>query len=54
MITLTLGSTMESQLTLPTISVVTPSFNRKRYLAAALDSVLRQGYPALEYVVVDG
>jgi glycosyltransferase involved in cell wall biosynthesis len=45
---------MESQLTLPTISVVTPSLNRKRYLAPALDSVLGQGYPALEYVVVDG
>jgi glycosyltransferase involved in cell wall biosynthesis len=45
---------MASKLLLPTISVVTPSFNRVRYLAAALDSVLGQGYPGLEYVVADG
>jgi len=38
----------------PTISIVTPSFNRVRYLAATMDSVLSQGYPELEYVVVDG
>jgi GT2 family glycosyltransferase len=39
---------------LPTISVVTPSFNRMEYLADAMDSVLEQQYPKLEYVVVDG
>jgi hypothetical protein len=33
---------------------VTASFNRSKYLAEAMDSVLSQGYPALEYVVVDG
>lgn len=41
-------------LSLPTISIVTPSFNRKAFLADAMDSVLTQRYPKLEYVVVDG
>ena len=39
---------------LPVISIVTPSFNRKEYMAATMDSVLGQGYPSLEYIVVDG
>lgn len=39
---------------LPTISVVTPSFNRNEYLAETMDSVLGQRYPKLEYIVVDG
>lgn len=38
----------------PTISIVTPSFNRREYLTETMDSVLGQGYPELEYVVVDG
>ena len=39
---------------LPTISVVTPSFNQARYLERTLRSILDQGYPRLELVVVDG
>jgi glycosyltransferase involved in cell wall biosynthesis len=38
----------------PTISIVTPSFNQVQHLAECLDSVLGQGYPGLEYLVVDG
>lgn len=38
----------------PTISLVTPNYNGAGYLRDALDSVVSQDYPALDYVVVDG
>ena len=39
---------------LSTIALVTPSLNTAAYLTETLESVFHQGYPALEYVVVDG
>ena len=36
------------------ITVVTPSFEQVRFLEACIRSVLDQGYPDLEYIVVDG
>lgn len=38
----------------PKITIVTPSLNQGEYLEACLDSVLSQGYPNLEFVVIDG
>jgi len=38
----------------PKISIVTPVLNSARYLEEAMTSVLDQGYPNLEYIVVDG
>lgn len=39
---------------LPTITVVTPSFNHAEFLEDTLSSVLDQQYPCLQYIVIDG
>jgi glycosyltransferase involved in cell wall biosynthesis/SAM-dependent methyltransferase len=39
---------------LPRITVVTPVFNGATHIAETLESILRQDYPDLEYIVVDG
>jgi glycosyltransferase involved in cell wall biosynthesis len=39
---------------LPSISIVTPSFQQARFVEKTIRSVINQGYPRLEYLVLDG
>ncbi len=39
---------------LPRISIVTPSLNQGEFLEDCIQSILSQGYPELEYIIMDG
>jgi glycosyltransferase involved in cell wall biosynthesis len=48
------GASLSNQSSWPRISIVTPTFNQGVFIEETIQSIIGQGYPNLEYIIVDG